>query len=151
MKHILIVISILNMTYSSLAQENADKIIGTWFSKVKEGKVLIYKNGDEYFGKLIYLKNSMDSNGNPVLDSNNPDSIKRKLPLVGVVFLTNFIYDAKTNRWKGKLYDYDGANGNTYDSFITIEKDDTLNIKGFWGLSFFGLNRGLTLSKVKED
>lgn len=139
------------MTYNSFAQENSDKIIGTWYSPVKEGKIKIYKKDNRYYGKLIELKKSVDGNGNPVLDIHNPDSTKQKMPLIGIEFLTDYTYNAQKQNWKGKLYDYDGANGNTYDSYITIRKDGTLNIKGFWGLSFFGLNRGLTLTRITAE
>jgi uncharacterized protein (DUF2147 family) len=135
------------MSISTFAQENADKIIGIWYSPLKDGKVEIYKKDNFYFGKLLTLKNSIDSNQSLLLDANNPDKTKRKQPLIGVEFLTNFKYNSKKDSWQGKLYDYDGSNGNTYDSYMTIKKDGTLNIKGFWGLSFFGLNKGLTLTK----
>lgn len=138
------------MIQNSIAQENADKIIGTWYSPLKDGKVKIYKKGNFYFGKLTELKNSIDSKGNSILDVNNPDETKRQRALIGIEILINFTYNSKTGNWQGKLYDYDGSSGNTYDSYITIKKDGNLNIKGFWGLSFFGLNRGLTLSKVTE-
>ena len=73
------------------------------------------------------------------------------MPLVGILLLTEITLDNKKNSWKEKLYDYDGAKGNTYDSYLTITKNGNLNIKGFWGLSFFGLNPGLTLEKVDVE
>lgn len=149
MKMIINVILFLIMTNNSFAQENADKIIGTWYSSLKDGKVEIYKKDNLYFGKLIELKNSFDNNGLHLIDTNNPDKTKRIRPLIGIEFLTNFKYNSEKNSWKGKLYDYDGTSGNTYDSYMSIKKDGALNIKGFWGLSFFGLNKGLTLTKVK--
>jgi uncharacterized protein (DUF2147 family) len=150
MKQILIAILFISMATNTMAQDKADKIVGTWYSPAKEGKVLIYKKDGKYYGKLIFLKNAMDSNGNPVLDTNNPDTAKRNLPLIGVVFITDLIFDESKNKWIGKLYDYDGASGNTYPTHIRILKNGTLNIRGFWGLSFFGLNRGLILSKVEN-
>jgi uncharacterized protein (DUF2147 family) len=73
------------------------------------------------------------------------------MPLVGILLLTEITFDGKKNNWKGKLYDYDGEKGNTYDSYLTITKSGKLNIKGFWGLSFFGLNPGLTLERVDVE
>lgn len=134
---------------TSKTQNKPDNIIGTWYSSTKEGKVLIYKRGNNYFGKLIDLKAAHDNLGNPLLDSNNPDVSKRKLPLIGIVFLNNFVYDLKKNKWKGKLYDYDGSSGNTYDVYITIDPKGIMNIRGFWGYSWFGLNKGLYLTKVE--
>ncbi|GEN75267.1 DUF2147 domain-containing protein [Chryseobacterium hagamense] len=133
------------------SQSKADDIIGIWYSPVKEGNVHLFKSGKNYFGKLTYLKHSLDSQGKPLLDLNNPDKEKRKMPLVGILLLRDITFDNKKNRWKGKLYDYDGKKGNTYDSYLTITKNGQLNIKGFWGLSFFGLNPGLTLERIKVE
>lgn len=46
---------------------------------------------------------------NPLLDVNNPDKEKRKMPLVGILLLRDITFDNKKNSWKGKLYDYDGG------------------------------------------
>ena len=148
MRNFFLTIVFLNFSMMLFSQSKADDIVGTWYSPVKEGNVQIYKSGKSYNGKLIYLKHSSDSDGNPILDVNNPDKEKRKMPLVGILLLKDITYDDKKNSWKGKLYDYDGNKGNTYDSYLTITKNGNLNIKGFWGLSFFGLNPGLTLERV---
>lgn len=148
MKYLLLTIIFLNFSTLLFSQSKADDIAGTWYSEAKQGNVYIYKCGKYYFGRLVYLKHANDNDGNPVLDINNPDEFKRKSPLVGIVFLTNFIYNKDKKKWKGRLYDYDGAKGNSYDSYISITKNGSLNIKGFWGLSFFGLNSGLTLTKL---
>lgn len=149
MRHIFIMISIFMMTNNSLGQNRADKIIGTWYSNTKKGKVLIYKIDSHYFGKLIELEKSKDAEKNELLDTNNPDETKRKRPLIGIVFLTDLKYDEGKDRWKGRLYDYDGSSGNTYDSYITLKDDDILNIRGFWGWSWFGLNKGLNLIRIE--
>ncbi|WP_406823990.1 DUF2147 domain-containing protein [Pedobacter sp. KACC 23697] len=133
------------------SQSKADDIVGVWYSPVKEGNVQIFKKGNHYYGRLTYLKHALDHEGKPVLDVNNPDKEKRKRPLVGILLLTDITFNDKKNSWKGKLYDYDGQKGNTYDSYLNITKSGHLNIKGFWGLSFFGLNRGLTLEKVDVE
>lgn len=151
MKHLFLAILFLNFSTMLFSQSKANDILGTWYSSVKEGNVQIFKSGKTYSGKLIYLKNSLDNQGKPVLDVNNSDEAKRKLPLVGILLLTNITFDFNKKSWKGKLYDYDGKKGNIYDSYLTITKKGNLNIKGFWGLSFFGLNPGLTLERVDAE
>lgn len=151
MKHLFLTLLFFNFSTMLFSQSKSDDIVGIWYSPVKEGNIQIYKSGKNYSGKLIYLKKSLDSRGNPVLDVNNPDKEKRKRPLIGILLLRDITFDAKKSRWKGKLYDYDGAKGGTYDSYITITENGDLNIKGFWGLSFFGLNSGLTLKKIDAE
>lgn len=150
MRHLFLTILFLNFSTMLFSQTKADDIVGVWYSPVKEGNVQIFKSGKSYYGKLTYLKHAVDNDGKPVLDVNNPDKEKRKLPLVGIFLLKEITFNDKKNNWKGKLYDYDGK-GNTYDSFLTITKNGSLNIKGFWGLSFFGLNPGLTLERVDKE
>lgn len=151
MRYLFLTILFLNFSTMLFSQSKADDIVGTWYSPVKEGNVQIFKNGKNYSGKLTYLKHSTDHEGKPLLDVNNPDKEKRKMPLVGILLLKDITFDDKKNSWKGKLYDYDGNKGNTYDSYLTITKNGSLNIKGFWGFSFFGLNPGLTLDKVDME
>jgi uncharacterized protein (DUF2147 family) len=149
MRNILRLFLIVFMAKNVVAQTTSDSILGTWYSPKKDGKVLIYKTEDKYFGKLIYLKNNTDANGNPLLDVSNKDASKRNQPIVGLVFLSNFTFNPESKRWKGQLYDYDGGTGNTYTVYIKITKNGKLNIRGFGGYSWFGLNPGLILSKVE--
>ncbi|WP_316809335.1 DUF2147 domain-containing protein [Pedobacter agri] len=148
MRYLFLTFLLLNFSSMLFAQSKADDILGVWYSPVKEGNVQICKSGENYYGKLIYLKNATDQEGKPLLDVNNPDKDKRKMPLVGILLLRDIKFNNRKNSWKGKLYDYDGGKGNTYDSYLTILKTGSLNVRGFWGLSFFGLNPGLTLNRV---
>ncbi|WP_294243669.1 DUF2147 domain-containing protein [uncultured Chryseobacterium sp.] len=151
MKKTFLILLLLTFSKMLYSQSNPDDITGTWYSAVKGGSVQIYKSGETYSGKLIDLKPSADKNGNPLSDIHNPDVAKRGRPLIGILLLTNITYDRKKKRWKGKLYDYDGAKGNTYDSYLTLTPEGRLNIKGFWGLSFFGLNPGLSLERIHAE
>lgn len=144
---------ILLFTFSKMlfSQSGPDDIVGTWYSPVKGGSVRIVKIGGKYSGKLVDLKPSADKDGKPLLDVHNPDAAKRRMPLIGISLLTDISYDGKKKSWKGKLYDYDGAKGNTYDAYLTITRNGSLNIKDFWGISFLGLNPGLTLERVEAE
>lgn len=147
MKNVFLILSIL-ICHCSFAQDNADKIIGSWYSDAKDGRVSIYKVDNVYFGRLEYLKRADDNAEKPLLDVNNPDISERNQPLIGLVFLTDFKYDSKKNRWKGKLYDYDGKKGKTCNSYLIFNEDGTLNLRGYIGMIWMGLNRDLLLTKV---
>jgi len=105
MRHLFLTFLLLNFSSMLCAQSKADDILGVWYSPVKEGNVQIFKNGENYYGKLIYLKNATDQQGKPLLDVNNPDENKRKMPLVGILLLKDIKFNNKKNSWKGKLYD----------------------------------------------
>lgn len=110
----------------------------------------IYKNDNKYFGKLEYLKQPNDGSGKPLLDTNNPDTFRKRLPLVGLVFLTNLTYNSH-NRWKGKFYDYDGPKGGTYNCYLKFNKEGTLNLRGYIGYAWIGLGRTIVLTKIIKD
>ncbi|MBC8110991.1 MAG: DUF2147 domain-containing protein, partial [Verrucomicrobia bacterium] len=64
------------------------------------------------------------------------DEKLKNRPLLGLVNLHSFIY-AKKNFWdKGNIYDPE--NGNDYNCEITMTDENTLEVRGFIGVSLFG-------------
>lgn len=58
---ILIAIVLILFSGVTKAQENANDIVGTWLTPGKEpAKVQIYKSGERFYGKIIWLQNAMD-------------------------------------------------------------------------------------------
>jgi len=45
-------ITLLLISLSSLANTGTDVILGEWLSQEKDGKIVIFKQGDQYFGKI---------------------------------------------------------------------------------------------------
>jgi uncharacterized protein (DUF2147 family) len=122
----------------AVAQDSeADKLIGVW--KNGEGTAMIdikkAKSG-KYFGRIVWLKEPNDENGNPKVDKNNPDESKRSNKLIGLANLVGFEYVGKGKWEKGTIYD--PKNGQTYNCTIEIEGDNILNVRGYIGVSMFG-------------
>lgn len=145
-------IAVLLITWagSLIAQTHkADDILGTWLNEEATGKVQLYKEGDQYFGKLVWLRNPNDSiTGKPRTDSKNPDAKQQSVPLIGLVNLKNFVFDGK-DEWSGGTI-YDPKNGKTYKCFIRFESANKLKIRGFVGVSMLGRNTYWTRSFFKE-
>jgi uncharacterized protein (DUF2147 family) len=117
------------------AQKDSD-IEGTWIPGSGKANVRIYKSGDHYYGAIISLKEPIDSvTHKPKVDKNNPDKSKRNTPLVGYLLLKNFIYD--DGIWKDGTI-YDPENGKTYSCKITMKDKNTLDVRGFIGISLIG-------------
>lgn len=111
------------------AQSFSDAIIGKWLSGDGDGKVEIYKKGNTYFGKIVWLKEPNEENGKPKMDDENPDKSKRSQPIIGLVVLKDFIF--KDGFWKeGTIYD--PKNGKTYDCEMWLDGNNTLKIRGYW-------------------
>lgn len=85
------------------AQYPADKILGIYLTDEKDAKVEIFKQGNKYFGKTIWLKSKSNVDSKTLLDKNNPNKALRNRPLLGLVFITDLVY--KKGEWvDGKLY-----------------------------------------------
>lgn len=122
-------IVLLIVLVSSCAFAQKDNVLGIWLSQEKDGKIEIYKQGSEVFGKLIWLKTPNEPDGSPKLDKHNPKPELRKVPLLGLTIVKNLKYD--DGRWTDGTI-YDPKSGKTYDSTIFVE-DGNLQIRGYIG------------------
>jgi uncharacterized protein (DUF2147 family) len=121
---------------SSLFGQKADEIVGVWWNAEKDGRVEVYKKGDQFFGKIEYIKENKNLDGTaPMKDRNNPNESLRERVLLGTVILTNLKWDG--TEWEGGEI-YDSKTGNTYSCFAKMQKDGTLYFKGYIGLSIIG-------------
>ena len=91
MKKIAILFAFIFASTIVLAQKS-DEITGKWLNKDKEAHLQIYKKGNKYYGKLAWLKNPNDENGQPKKDSKNPSAELRSRTLLGLEILKGFEY-----------------------------------------------------------
>ena len=100
----------------------------------------IYDKGkhlNDYPFKIVWLKEPNDpETGNPKVDKNNPDESMTSTPLRGYRILKDFEYTDKNNWSEGTIYDPE--NGSTYSSTIKMKDDNTLDIRGYIGVSALG-------------
>lgn len=122
---------------STKAQNNPDACVGTWLTGSKKGHVQIYKQGDKYFGKIVWLKEPNNpTTGQPRTDINNSDAQKKTRPLLGLVNLRDFKYDG-SNTWDdGKIYDPE--NGKEYSCKMKLVDANHLDVRGYIGISLMG-------------
>ncbi|MCC2548622.1 DUF2147 domain-containing protein [Hymenobacter sp. BT175] len=116
---------------------NPDAVIGVWKNGEGTGMIQIYKKSDnKYYGRLVWLKVPNNPDGTPRTDVNNPDESKRKVKLKGLENMREFTY-AGENKWEnGKIYD--PKNGSDYSCEMTLTDPNTLEVRGFIGVSLFG-------------
>lgn len=122
---------------------NADDILGVWFNQDKDAQIEIYRCGTKYCGRIIWLKapeypeGSTDGiPGTPKLDHHNPDSLRKKEPILGLTIVRDFRFDEE-NRWTGGTV-YDPKNGKTYKGKMTLAAPDRLDLRGYIGISLIG-------------
>ncbi len=131
----LIFIALL-ISFAAHSQYKADDIIGIWLTGGKEpAKIQVYKSGEKFYGKIIWLKNPTE-NGKQRVDANNPDDAKRSTPIIGLVMLIGFKFDGD-DEWKGGDI-YDPESGKTYSSYLYLKDKNRLRVRGYVGISLFG-------------
>lgn len=140
MKKIITALSFLLIVLLSAnlnAQDNGDKLLGVWEPSHGKAKVKIEKIGSKYYGKIVWLKIPNDPETNaPKVDKNNPDEKMRSTPLRGYRILKDFEYTGENEWTKGTIYDPE--NGNTYSCTIKMTDENTLDIRGYIGISALG-------------
>ena len=136
MKKLLMLVACMTLFMAgNVCAQDADAILGGWYTKDSKALVEIYKCGDLYCGKIVWLKEPLDEDGNEKLDDNNPDESKRTNKIIGLNLVSNFKFKKK-NRWAGGTI-YDPDNGKTYSCKMTLN-GDKLKVRGFIGISLIG-------------
>ena len=109
-----------------LAAAFAQDVVGKW--KLEDGTAIVevYKNGDVYNGKIIWLQKPTEADGSPAVDNNNPDKALRSRKLIGL----NMLSGLKKNggEYTGGTI-YDPGNGKTYNCSMKVE-GDVLKVRG---------------------
>jgi uncharacterized protein (DUF2147 family) len=107
------------------AAQDPGRVLGVWASK---GTIFsISRDGDELLGEVIAMRK-------PRLDRKNPDSRLQSRPVIGLQVLSGYRF--KRGAWRGKLYD--PGSGSTFSSYLKLDRDGNLRLRGYIGFSLFG-------------
>lgn len=105
----------------------ADDIVGTWLTEGGKSKVQITKSGNQYIGKLVWLREPM-RNGKPKLDQMNENAGMRSRKIQGMVLLSGFTF--KGDHWDGGKI-YNPEDGKTYSCTLKLNNANTLEVRGY--------------------
>ena len=87
-------------------------------------------------GRIYWQKKPLSASGQPKRDRHNPDAALRERPLCGMKILTGFRRTTEGTWSAGHIYNPN--DGRTYSSTLHLERDGSLRIRGYVGLSLFG-------------
>ena len=116
------------------AAGRADTPLGMW--ETGESHIEIYDCGDLLCGRIVALDAPLDAAGKPKTDENNPDSALKSRPIMGMDLIAGFSRKSDS-KWVGGTI-YDPRDGKTYKCKMTLQKDGTLKVRGYVGVSLFG-------------
>jgi uncharacterized protein (DUF2147 family) len=118
----------------------ANDIVDVWLNEDKDAHIEIFKDGDKFFGKIVWLKTPIDSlTGKPNLDTKNIDESLRSRPVMGMLLLKDFVFDGDDEWEDGEIYD--PKSGKTYSCYMEFpdeDNKDNLKIRGYIGISLLG-------------
>lgn len=141
-------LAMLFQSTRSFSQTTGDELIGNWWNQEKEAQIEIYKNGNTYSGKIVWLKEPTDlTTGKPKLDLKNPDTKLRSRPVIGTDLLFGFVFDKSEKEWTGGTI-YDARDGKSYKSYLKRNTDGTLKVRGYIGASWMKLGKTNIWTKV---
>lgn len=122
MKKILVCMSLMLFSLSGFAQD----VVGKW--KLEDGTAIVevYRQGDVFNGKIVWLEKPTEADGTPAKDGNNPDPKLRSRQLIGLNMLSGLAMSGE--EYKGGSI-YDPGNGKTYNCSMKVE-GDVLKVRG---------------------
>lgn len=123
------------LAVSAALAQNKDAVLGVWQNSTGEARIQIFRQGNVYWGKIVWLKEP-STNGKPKLDVKNPDESLRSRPILGLVLLNGFAFKGGKEWGDGKIYD--PKSGNDYSCKMTLQGPDVLNMRGYMGISLLG-------------
>ncbi|WP_338870496.1 DUF2147 domain-containing protein [Spirosoma sp. SC4-14] len=140
---------LLTVTLSAFSSQpgNPDAVLGKWLSARKKNQVQIYKQGNKYYGKLVWMAEPNDPLTNkPKVDSQNPDEKLRNRPLMNLPILSNLVYKGGNVWAEGQIYNPE--DGKTYNCDVTLKDENSMDFHGYiLGMPFLGKTK--TWTRVK--
>ena len=98
-----------------------------------------------YKGRITWLAEPLDENGNIKTDTKNPNKNLRNQTIEGLVVIDNLKFN-NNNTWSNGTI-YDARSGKTYSLSARLEDKNTLFMRGFIGFSLIG--KTTTWTRVK--
>ncbi len=143
MKHYILLLLFTISVISTYAQsEKSNLIIGKWLNNEKDEIVEITLSNGIYVGHITWLKQPNDKNGNPKLDTNNPNKKLRNKPIFGSQNIFGLQY--KNGKWEnGSIYSH--KRGGTINFEVISISETKLIIK----ISKFFFSKEITYTKAK--
>lgn len=106
---------------------HAVSITGTWLTHKSKAKVQITRCGSGLCGRIVWLREAVDSAGKPVRDERNRNERYRGRQVLGLTTFSG-LKAAGPGRWSGIMYNPE--DGRTYRTNLTVLDGVSLRVDG---------------------
>jgi uncharacterized protein (DUF2147 family) len=122
------------------APQGEPDVVGVWMDHTKRGAIEIMPCGARLCGYVYWVKDAVSRNGKPVLDTNNPDPVRRGKPMCGTQILVNLAQKerARIGHVWGSGSIYNPEEGQSFDAEVKLISPNELSVLGYLGVKFMG-------------
>lgn len=110
------------------------RALGIWADEDGRSNIEISQCGGDLCGRVVWLREPNNSNGQPKTDINNPDAAQRSRPLLGLTIIRGLQPDDES-QLKGLVYN--AEDGKVYDLYLK-PKRTTMKVEGCFALILCG-------------
>ena len=123
--------------FSLISVKGQAGIFGKWINEERSCVVEVYSRNQKAYGRIVWLKDSLDVFGEIRRDVFNENPSLRSRRLIGTDIFMDLQYDGSRKWADGQIYHYDS--GNTYNLSIRMTESGQIRVKGYWWwFSFLG-------------
>lgn len=101
---------------------------GVWMPEDEASKIKFYACDDAICGRVVWLEDEYDEDGNLLTDIYNPDPDLRSAPVLGLRVMSDVKPTEDAGVWRGRVYN--PQDGRTYDFWLTVETESRIVIEG---------------------
>lgn len=143
MKRFLSVLStflLIHICQASLAQTNANAIVGDWITSERNAIIRCYKDGNRYFGKVLwYDAFKEEEEGHPIDPADNTR-------FLNTICMKDFVFDK--DEWSGGRI-IDAYHRKSYSAFARFNDKQQLEVTGY--ILFRWLSQTMTLERANPE
>ena len=135
-------LALLAALHAGGARASGDPVFGFWLVESQRSIIEIAPCGESACGKIVWLKEPLDEDGQLRIDHLNSDDDLRGRPLCGMEMVGGFS-SSDPGKWSdGSIYS--PKEGKTYSASMKVRDDGTLKLRGYVLLPLFGKTRTWT-------
>lgn len=108
---------------------------GVWADEDGKSNIEIAPCGQYLCGRIVWLAEPTDGNGQPKRDQNNPDPALRSKPIMGLTILKGLQPHEGDSQLKGFVYN--AENGKVYDIYLDPQ-GATMSVEGCFAMFLCG-------------
>lgn len=120
---------------------------GVWIDETGKGAVKIEPCGERLCGRIVWLKDLVNDQGEVLTDKHNPDPAQRTRTICGLPVLGQL--QAMPEGGYDGGWVYDPKVGKSYSVAIVLSGPDDLTVTGYKGVKLLGKSFGWTRAKTE--